>query len=540
MAETGGRHVNKERSPWVILSEIVDSSSPFQDVSKTLKAVDFKQQKEFRNANWGIDDVPPTMNLDKLVEEDPTLADLLSIIRDPDTFLSKFFFRETTQHYKGSSAIEKFVEKLTKMNVIREIPRRQAKLTSLVFTIPKVKKKLMRLIMDWREGNACMEDTGKMHLPSLQEIEDFVNAFSWLWETDGKSWFNQVPVHPDIQPYFAFRAGGKVYVWTRMIMGWKYAPLLGQSIMRSLIRIANLEALCYIDNVYGGANEKCQAEADMQQFLDTCRRFDVTMDVSTSPSQEGKVLGVWCDLSKKEVSLPAEFVTKLESLLSVVDQLFVRGEKVCPSARLIWQVLGHINWSRRILGLKPAPYFRFFFWMKKTAGALSRLSTEVGLAKAWSSSLHINRAALEDLKQLLTDIIANKPRSVKYVDAPFEDAYGDASDWGQGYVLGDFLGVTKGFKWSERMRNKHIAIRELHAARTTLEAAKRRGMKYVNLHVDNTNVYSWLTKGNPGPAEAALIVTDIIRSMKEGGVTWKVTWIPSEENIADAPSRGEV
>ena len=84
----------------------------------------------------------------------------------------------------------------------------------------------------------------------------------------------------------------------------------------------------------------------MKQFLDTCRRFDVTMDVSTTPSQTGKVLGVWCDLSKKEVSLPGEFVKGLESLLSVIEELFA-PENVCPSAK-------HINWSRRILGLNPA------------------------------------------------------------------------------------------------------------------------------------------------------------------------------------------
>lgn len=48
--------------------------------------------------------------------------------------------------------------------------------------------------------------------------------------------------------------------------------------------------------------------------------------------------------------------------------------------------------------------------------------------KAWSSSLHINKAALDDLKRLLTDIIINKPRSVKDVETPYEDVYSDAYD----------------------------------------------------------------------------------------------------------------
>lgn len=53
----------------------------------------------------------------------------------------------------------------------------------------------------------------------LQDAIDLIRLGSFMWTTDLKSGYHQLPMHPSAYPYLGARVGGQLYVLTCLPFG---------------------------------------------------------------------------------------------------------------------------------------------------------------------------------------------------------------------------------------------------------------------------------------------------------------------------------
>ena len=211
------------RNPFVIIRSLADSSSPFPCFN-ILRPLNFKEMGLSRReqAQWPIDTMPQALNLSKIRDEAPDIADLIDIVMDPHKFEAHFVIQNSSGFF-GNSRIERFINQLLQSGVIRPISRRKARHIMPIFQDRNSPRKSCAWCRMRFHKTRFFDVPPHLHLPNMADIENFVNAWKIAWECDGKSWFNQIPIASSIHHHFAFRCGGKTYAWTRfgdgMVLG---------------------------------------------------------------------------------------------------------------------------------------------------------------------------------------------------------------------------------------------------------------------------------------------------------------------------------
>jgi hypothetical protein len=121
----------------------------------------------------------------------------------------------------------------------------------------------------------------------------------------------------------------------------------------------------------------------------------------------------------------------------------------------------------------------------------------------------------------------------------------DASKYRIGTV--DFLSTPGGLRtqgWTDRVPEEHanatIAIKELSAVYKFVQGAfeQRPDCQLLVIACDNTNCLSWIERRCAASAVGNRILKDLFAEL-EGRARLALTYVPSEENAADTPSRKE-
>lgn len=489
--------------------------------------------------SWPLD-VPDVELVDykrllQLPVKDPEVRGRLergvALCTDPREFEALFFERRTTGVFaRESRDFEPHLSYLLKRNYLS---RGAVKRAIVGFTIPKMKKRTLRGILDGRPVNQAQKPPPRTALATMEDIEVAVREYGHYCELDGKGWFNQFGMDDKIQENWGLKIGGEWYRWTRLPMGWSYSVFVAHTATEALasFELEGVRILIYIDNVYVFGRTKELVDQGVDIFLDRCKQVGATFTVTTPTSTSGTILGIHADLEKKTFCLPEDFVDKVAKLRSELSGLF-QNERV--STRELWVLFGNLMWAARIL---HEPLYRYPRWMAWVSQRARQLHANPLL---WDKPCHIWPTALSDLKALTTRVCDNRVYDLHQQEVTTE-VFTDASDKGYGVVIPDTEeggGQTYAAWWTISMRKHTIAERELVAAVLALAHLRRteKGKTpHYHLYTDNTNVVAWLTRRR-GPN---FFVNALLRDLFDGSEPFQlsVTWIPSAANPADGPSR---
>lgn len=489
----------------------------------------------YDQVNWPLDSSPTSrIKLRELYEmalrDCPEEALAIAYILDKERFLS-LLCPDTPMSYPGRTNLPKAdVQQLLEEEVWEPVPRRQVRTYITAFTIPKLKKQTRRLICNAIPLNDRMIRIPdyKLQLPGLADIRKCILHNNWFIELDGKSWFNQFPIQPWFRNHLAVRVHNNTYRWTTLPMGWNNSVDVSTAASRTLqaIPLPETMPLTCVDNLCRFGQTEEAVIADAEKVLKRASSVNAVLTVTTPANTMGTILGVSVDLVEKTMCLPESFVKKVQEVLNVLLEVWSRGLPI--TVRHAWALMGNLIWGLRVLHLPLFTIRRTLWWVRKVARALTK-----GWAE-WGSLVHLPPMVKRELLSVMSLLVANKPHQVRAEDTEEIPLYTDACETGWGAVLeGSSIKVTQG-SFPSFIREQPIAIKELWAVIEGIKRVNEKGT--VHIFCDNTNVVSWISKWHANNAMATRLLKKLYQELD--GRDPRITWIRSEMNPADAPSRG--
>jgi hypothetical protein len=399
-----------------------------------------------------------------------------------------------------------------------------------VFKVPKGEE--ARLIVDCREVNSQLPKPGRMELPPLHEVYDALMASKWVAQYDGKSYFYQIPLPPDVRDFFQVKLGGKrgrfgKYHLNVLPMGYAYAPAIAQAISNSILdRVRETEreivAFAWIDNFLFGAQTKEILERGVAAFREICATLSVELkEEATETTKTMEVLG-----AKVDVTGPGKiFVgTKLAKALEEDKSFLAKTRQV--TRRDVYRVLGKVLWVLWAIARKPlACCERMLVIMREIAG-------EIHAGAQWDT--HTTVAMPEELQSFVMSVSTGLSWQPTLGGPPGDlTGWTDASTSGLGYLMSKKDTGTIG--WRAVGPRATIFIRELWAAAKMVVAVSRGGGGTVV--VDNQAAIRALIAGHSSSKAANAILRHTAREM--GAARVEIVWTESQNQSADGLSRGE-
>jgi hypothetical protein len=284
----------------------------------------------------------------------------------PKRFEQLFVGRMPTGKSQESRALVGHEEELVKKGYMTP---QKTKVDIVAFTVPKIKKHTQRVILDGRKINHAQEAPPKVRLSSMADVEEAVRQHSVYTELDGKGWFHQFGLHPDIAVYWGLVVGGETYSWDRLPMGWSHSVFIAHTVTETLtsFKAQGVHILVYIDNVYIFGNHVQEVERATDIFLSRCKEVEAVFEVTTKTTQRGKILGMHVDLEEKTIRMPDDFIEKLRAIRKDLTGAF-QNERV--PTRAIWVLFGNLMWATRVLGEPLYKYARWMAWLSARARLL--------------------------------------------------------------------------------------------------------------------------------------------------------------------------
>ena len=452
-----------------------------------------------------------------------------SMLTDPSqwNWESPILTREIRAKHRRAIPVKAFkrhLQKLLDSGVIRKAARDKIQIFLTAFEIPKWKKSRVRLIVNAIPTNRLTGEPMNMHLPGDYDIETAVLKFEYFLEADGKSYYNQFPLSAEVAYYFGLRIDNGNFVWSTGPMGWKEMPSCAQAATNVMTYDSSPGAtLSYIDNVYVFGGQPMEVSQRWNRLQERFKDANAVFELTTNIKQEGPLLGRHVNLKDKTIALLDSFVEKMKQVRESLDACWHLATN-----RDVWRIIGAINWGSRVLriGMYATPHY--WVWVRRRARDLIRYDV------LWDKPAYVWPTAFKEIKILLDMLIKNTPRSLlRCDDEKRTTIFVDASDLGVGAVChGD---------WYSRPLHKNeiglpIALRELIAVREGLKWATRKGSQSLwHIFTDNQNVVSWLRKKSGPSILHCKILGEIFSILNDAEL--RIEWIPSGQNMADAPSR---
>jgi len=180
----------------------------------------------------------------------------------------------------------------------------------------------LRLIQDCRPLNKAMNKPPNMFLPLIHDIIRDVLSSEYVGCADAISMFYQFGLSETIQQYFAvLLSGGRGITlegrFTRMPMGFSFAPCIGQRCANVLIRDLGR---AWVDNFLVMAKTQEQYEKNRATFLERCAKVGKPLDsTDLTPQRQFCSLGVAFDLDTKLYKLDPEWAEKSSTKLLILE-----------------------------------------------------------------------------------------------------------------------------------------------------------------------------------------------------------------------------
>lgn len=383
-----------------------------------------------------------------------------------------------------------------------------------------------RLCHDERFLNLWVKDT-PFHLETLRDIPRIVDKNSLMVTCDEKSGYDHVKLKEESQTYFGIQFGGYFMVYTTIPFGFKASPFIYQSIgmsVTSYLRHLGVLNSLYIDDRFAATklgDDMIEGIKLSYVLLQMLTRLGYTLSLkkcSLDPSTCKKFLGFFTDSVRQAFLLPEDKkvkFAKLREYMLACKKLDLRtlqrfsGKCISmslavPGCRLFCsEVNSAISWAvrnSRSIDISDELRSELEHW---------RFLDEWSGCCTWRSEFH---------KSILmsTDSSGYKYGAV-------------VSLGGQELEFGDY--------WSEGDR-RPIHVKEAEAIlKALLSLGNDLRNSRVDVKTDNMTVIgAWNGQGSK-----CRMLSEVLKSIfgfvVDYNVELRMQFVPTQENIADAPSR---
>ena len=444
-------------------------------------------------------------------------AEVVNILLSLSAFEShiKTGFRPQT---RISRFMAQHTRTMTASGLLEEAPRDFGTNYMPLFTVPK-KDETLRLIQDDRHLNEWFDRPPKMNLPRIHDVIDTLMRNEFFAQCDAKSWFYQIPLHPDTHKYFGAILGGgrgplKYTVMTKLPMGFSWAPCIAQRISNVIMRGVGL---AWVDNYIIVGRTEDEFAANRKTFLGRIHKDKCNVVVdneSLDPVRSGETLGIEVDLEHKRFRMSEKWVEKIKK----------RGIPTKWTPRTFSKAMGGIIWCSHVTkrGLCMQPH------LMRVLGDIMR---RIALRQVkWDDGCEVTKQAMTELDLVMKHIEENAWVQWKERKPHDMDIWADASSTHSAYLIVKNYEVIAALV--RETRGKHIFLEELSIALDAVAEAYRLGAERVRLFEDNAPAAGCIEKNVSTNFEA----NTFLRAKKP--IQVDVTWVSTKYMLADPYTRG--
>lgn len=392
-----------------------------------------------------------------------------------------------------------------------------------LFTV--LKKNLnLRLIQNCIPLNKAFDRPPPMELPRIHDVIEQILDAKYVAQADAVSFFYQIPIHPDVQPYFGTRiAGGRGTliraVLKRLPMGWSWAPCIAQAISNALIRKLGT---AWVDNYIVCGTDLTEFMRNREIFIQRVRKIGLELDNELlTPSTSLSCLGMEFDCLQKKYRMS---VSWNEKTAIRIETLFSSPTVTC---RDLYCITGCLIWRSHVLRLPLCHYPSLMALVGKIGSQIMRQQLE------WDSSITISPTIVSELNSFLCDVRTSDWTVWKKVTSPPISLWSDSSDSCSAFLL--FANDTLiHCHQQEEDPQEHIFLKELRIALLGISTAHELGHSGVHLYTDNA-ASAMVLQRRLSTNYAANTLMD---TMLPSDLDLQVTWVPTHQQLADPYTRG--
>jgi hypothetical protein len=387
------------------------------------------------------------------------------------------------------------------------------------FTVDELQKHRRRAITHIAQLNDAAE-VNKINLPDLPALRRLCNGATHACTADATAWYFQIELPPHVRRFFAFKdVNGHCFVLNRLPMGASFSCAIGHFITSIVASRCAGAARCatYIDN-YVFLGSKKEVRTAKETLSKTANDLGITLTIDEVDTSFD-FIGFSIDLTER----------RIRNSQKSVDKFTEKRREDSTTRRKILSYLGTLLSCLRI---HPWALTQSFYVLKFHR-LISSEATNHGLDNARSIWPCLSRK-LEYLsrviKQRRWELLDNLP-SVSHLVAS------DASDVGLGLSIASEKGTwNEGRKLNDWERHQPIHVREAIALYEALLRVPYGASVFIMN--DNAIVYWGLRHGYSRSHGVNVYLDKISALLRCKQITLVgVTWIDSQHNPADAPSR---
>lgn len=390
-----------------------------------------------------------------------------------------------------------------------------------IFTIAK-KTGDLRPVLNLRPLNEFLT-APKFKMETLSNVCKMLKPGDWLTSIDLKDAFLHVPIRPSSRKYLRFRWGTKTYQFRTLPFGLSLSPYVFSKIVKPVLAWARQQGIrisAYLDDLIIAASTKEEAQDHTRRVREQleCLGFLVNYGKSTLiPTQSIDHLGFRINSLDMTLSVPK----------SKVRDLRREAEKMIRAGTV---QLRHLA---AFIGKAIAMTVAVFPARLRTRNLIQRQNAALAKGCSWTDPISLDAASVKNLEWWRSHLSEWNGQGFM-PQRPDVEVFTDASEEAWGWVI---EGKEVSRLWTREEHPRHINWKEL---RVIWHLVRQPEMKGKTIHVicDNMTTIAQINKFGGTRSTALLkLTTDIWNHCLKTGTRIMTTYVPSQFNPADAPSR---
>eukprot|EP01060_Flectonema_neradi_P027883 TRINITY_DN3752_c0_g1_i1.p1 TRINITY_DN3752_c0_g1~~TRINITY_DN3752_c0_g1_i1.p1 ORF type:complete len:848 (+),score=32.91 TRINITY_DN3752_c0_g1_i1:2262-4805(+) len=483
------------------------------------------------------------LNVLETMDDSGILEGVLSLITNRASFNSTFLpgssnsLRHPRTRRGTSRRMRHHADTLEKWNIITKCNHVEVVLP--LFTVPK-SNGLLRPVVDGRKLNVLQEKPPSMKLPTIQEVITFITKNRWFMQYDGRSWFYQFEIHPEIRGFFGLHLAGprgdfQRYCLNVLPMGWSYAPSIAQR--ASLVLVSGLQATAWVDNFLFASETKDDLLKNDTMFRVRCEKANAELKEAQDhgvPLQRFVALGIDFDLASETQRHRISDKWRRSFLEKQELRLILGGGLV--TTRCFYKVMGAVVWYSYVTSSPLCKYSAVLAFFRSVAQQVANY--DVG---AYDEPITIP-VTVRDEVRVAAERISHNPWIHRKVMERSWNLWSDASSvrWAAFIASGDSEVYGQG-NFTD-VCPEHIFFKELLAAYQVLVQALSMAppRTQMNIFIDNLPVVKSIQKGHSSATVANTILTSLFDAADGRASKINPVWVPTDVQKADVYTRTEL
>ncbi|GLC46806.1 hypothetical protein PLESTM_001928300 [Pleodorina starrii] len=373
----------------------------------------------------------------------------------------------------------------------------------------------------------------------LRDMKAYVRPGDFLYATDDKSGYWQIPMHPDMWTYLGMEWESQIWVWPFLPFGLAPAcriyTVIKQEVYRP-IRERGVRMSSLIDDQSGAAESEPKAKFQCRQVVRICAALGFTLSIGKCqflPRPTVRFLGFIVDAPAQAFRVPQE---KIDALAALVQQLSVQA---AVTVRELARLVGKMVAMSPAVG--PAPlHSRLIARALKGHGG-------------WDEALPDTSQALQEARRFL-EVLERCNGRARWHKGPavLIQVVGDASESAYAAFLpnGELGGQVMRIPFSPEERARMLGNRfssterEIRTVSHTVGWLQQLALALVQhrrlQYFTDSQASGFCILGMKGANECLLAVADVYRRCAESDTEIEVVWRPRtdvQQRYADALSK---